>query len=282
LLSANTQIYRANGGANWVTQHTMPNNYIVAGVSFANSSTGIVTGYVNATSKSFILRTTNAGINWEESTLPQPNKVRKTDMLSGGTGYLLCDSGMILKTTNFGASWFINLNSHNPVFITINFLDESHGYAITLNNKLAFSSNGGTIWSIHDVAANTNLYSVQFIDPVIGYIGCSQGILKTTDGGITFNNMSSGLLPETFSLSQNYPNPFNPITNIKFNLPRSGFVKMTVYDVLGREITTLVNQQMQAGSYSADWDASAYPSGVYFYKIETEDFAETKRMVLVK
>jgi hypothetical protein len=57
---------------------------------------------------------------------------------------------------------------------------------------------------------------------------------------------------------------------------------MTVYDLLGREITTLVNQQMQAGSYSVDWDASGYPSGVYFYKIETADFIEVKKMVLIK
>jgi hypothetical protein len=95
-------------------------------------------------------------------------------------------------------------------------------------------------------------------------------------------NQISAEIPQDFALHQNYPNPFNPSTNIRFDLPEAGFVVMTVYDLLGREITRLVNQQMQAGSYSVDWDASGYPSGVYFYKIETEDFIEVKKMVLIK
>jgi choice-of-anchor B domain-containing protein len=90
------------------------------------------------------------------------------------------------------------------------------------------------------------------------------------------------LIAKGFSLSQNYPNPFNPVTNIKFELSESGFVRLRIYDLLGREITTLVNQQMPAGSYSADWDASAYPSGVYFYRIDTDEFRKTKKMMLVK
>ncbi len=89
-------------------------------------------------------------------------------------------------------------------------------------------------------------------------------------------------MPAAFKLYQNYPNPFNPVTNIKFEIPKSGLGKILVYDLLGKEITQLVNQQMQAGSYNADWDASNYPSGVYFYKLETVDFKETKRMVLIK
>ncbi len=94
------------------------------------------------------------------------------------------------------------------------------------------------------------------------------------------------LIANNFSLSQNYPNPFNPVTNIKFEIPvgngRDRSVKLIVYDLLGKEITTLVNQQMQAGSYSVDWDASNYPSGVYFYKLESENFTESKKMVLIK
>jgi hypothetical protein len=89
-------------------------------------------------------------------------------------------------------------------------------------------------------------------------------------------------VPLNFSLSQNYPNPFNPVTNIKFDLPESGFVELTIYDINGREITKLVQQQMNAGSYSADWDASGYASGVYIYSIEACGQKESKKMVLIK
>ncbi|HWA06161.1 MAG TPA: T9SS type A sorting domain-containing protein, partial [Ignavibacteria bacterium] len=91
-------------------------------------------------------------------------------------------------------------------------------------------------------------------------------------------------IPEKFSLSQNYPNPFNPVTKIKFDISGTSLAQtfLYVYDVLGHEIAVLVNQQLQPGSYEADWDASAYPSGVYYYKLESGDFTETKKMVLIK
>ena len=106
----------------------------------------------------------------------------------------------------------------------------------------------------------------------------------------------SGNVPAKFNLSQNYPNPFNPITKIRFDIPTplnppfdkggwtksGGFLKLTIYDILGREVTTLVNQHLIPGTYEAEWDASNYPSGVYFYKLVAEDYTQTKKMVLVK
>jgi hypothetical protein len=89
-------------------------------------------------------------------------------------------------------------------------------------------------------------------------------------------------LPNKFHLSQNYPNPFNPNTVISFQLPVAGFVKLKVFDLLGREIANLVNENLSAGSYKYDFNASALPSGIYFYKLETENFSETRKMVLVK
>jgi hypothetical protein len=89
-------------------------------------------------------------------------------------------------------------------------------------------------------------------------------------------------LPEGFTLSQNYPNPFNPSTKIDFTLPASGFVSLKVYDLLGREMMTLVNEQKTAGTYRATFDASNMPSGTYFYTLKTGSFSETKKMLLVK
>ncbi len=92
----------------------------------------------------------------------------------------------------------------------------------------------------------------------------------------------SSQVPDKYSLSQNYPNPFNPTTNINFALTKSGFTTLKIYDALGREISNLVNQNLQAGSYDINWNASSFTSGVYFYKLETEGFSDTKRMMLIK
>ena len=87
---------------------------------------------------------------------------------------------------------------------------------------------------------------------------------------------------ENYYLSQNYPNPFNPITRIYFDIPKSTFTKLIIYDILGRELATLVNQQLKPGSYEVEFDGSNLSSGVYFYKLVAGDYINTKKMVLVK
>ena len=97
----------------------------------------------------------------------------------------------------------------------------------------------------------------------------------------------SSAVPERFMLFQNYPNPFNPVTKIKFTLPLTKGAggmntELIIYDVLGREVATLVNEKLKSGTYSTDWDATNYPSGVYFYKLSYGNFNQTKKMVLLK
>ena len=89
-------------------------------------------------------------------------------------------------------------------------------------------------------------------------------------------------IPNTYSLKQNYPNPFNPVTKISFDIPKKSFVSLKVYDILGKEITTLVGEEKSAGRYILDFNASNLSSGVYFYKLESNDFVETKRMIVLK
>ena len=96
-----------------------------------------------------------------------------------------------------------------------------------------------------------------------------------------------GNLPATYTLGQNYPNPFNPTTQIAFDVPTKSHVTLTVYNVLGQQVTTLVNEKLSAGSYEADWDGRSsggneVASGIYFYRLHTESFTQTKKMVLLK
>ena len=99
--------------------------------------------------------------------------------------------------------------------------------------------------------------------------------------------MINSEIPNQFSLSQNYPNPFNPTTTIRFAIPlnvkrETSNLKLIIYDILGREVATLVNEQLQAGTYETDWDASNEPGGVYYYKLTSGDFSEIRKMVLVR
>lgn len=89
-------------------------------------------------------------------------------------------------------------------------------------------------------------------------------------------------IPDNFMLYQNYPNPFNPKTTINYDLPITSYVKLVIYDVLGREIKVLADEEFCAGKYEVEWDASNYPSGVYFYKLAAPAYTETRKMILLK
>ena len=98
---------------------------------------------------------------------------------------------------------------------------------------------------------------------------------------------SGDAVPGSFSLSQNYPNPFNPTTSISFNLPTSGHVELTVFNILGQQVATLVNGSLTAGQHEVTWNGAdesgdAVGSGIYFYRLTASDVAETKKMILMK
>jgi hypothetical protein len=162
------------------------------------------------------------------------------------------DSVFYATTTNY--NWNTYVGPVNSLSANVTTALPKPGY------KKTASDNCLTVW-----ASGTGVYATH---------GC---------GAITIGIQQNGTnIPSSYELKQNYPNPFNPVTNIEFSLPKGGIVKLIVYDILGKEVSTLINQDMKAGMYKADWDASVYPSGIYFYNITSEGFSETKKMVLVK
>jgi hypothetical protein len=114
----------------------------------------------------------------------------------------------------------------------------------------------------------------------IPYYWTNHSLRSSVITGIT--NFHEDLLSRSYCLNQNYPNPFNPSTTISFNLRSRSFVSLKVFDLIGREVATIVSEEMQAGSYSRQWNAFDLPSGVYFYRLQAGLFAETKKLILLK
>jgi hypothetical protein len=129
-----------------------------------------------------------------------------------------------------------------------------------------------------DLNDNLSVYSEQ-LEYIVGDNGC----LFCGDGDHIKNNLiTNNNIPSKYSVN-NYPNPFNPVTKIKYELPKDGRVNLVIYDMLGRVVETLVNNEFkQAGSYLIEFNGSKYASGVYFYRIQIADFSQIKRMVLIK
>lgn len=157
------------------------------------------------------------------------------------------------------------------------------GHLYNSKTYLHSTSNAGYTW-INDTLPDFTIRNMFFVNQSTGYAVGENGLIaKTTNGGgaIGIQTLSTEV-PGQYLLSQNYPNPFNPKTNIEFDIVKNGYVKVTVFDVLGEEITILVDQELQVGSYQVDWIATNYPSGIYFYRLDAKDFTMTKKMVLSK
>ncbi len=149
------------------------------------------------------------------------------------------------------------------------------------------TTNYGLNWVSKDFNPKIFAIGLALVDANNFFIGAGDynvpaQILKSTNGGNVFVNQIGTVVPSSYSLGQNYPNPFNPITNVKFSILNSGNVKIVVYDVMGREVQTLVNGRLQPGTYETSFDGSMLNSGVYFYKMVTDGYTETKRMLLIK
>ena len=122
-------------------------------------------------------------------------------------------------------------------------------------------------------AINSRISRENVMHTILGYFDGS--IVVGVQGGASSQ-------PLEYRLDQNYPNPFNPKTDVRYEISDVGFVKLVVYDILGREVVTLVNEKKAPGRYSVTWDASGQASGVYFYRLQAGSFIETRKLVLVR
>ncbi|MFA6457505.1 MAG: T9SS type A sorting domain-containing protein, partial [Bacteroidota bacterium] len=235
-----------------------------------------------------IFLTTNNGSNWNEvnSGLTSMDiysmAVMDTVIYAGASG------GGLFRSTNNGTQW----NSAN------NGLTNAAVYALAANGVNLFagtfagvycSTNNGVQWNAANAGlTNTSVYAMS----VSGAYLC----VGTFRGGvwrcplseiITSTNELHDALPTDFQLLQNYPNPFNPTTTIRYNLVKVDnldkvHVSLTIYDLLGREVATLVKEEQSAGRKEVQWNANSFASGVYFYKIEAGNFVTAKKLILLK
>jgi photosystem II stability/assembly factor-like uncharacterized protein len=271
-----------NGGSSW---EGISNNYSedIKDVKFFDTETNNGIGFaVGGGTNCLILKTVYGGLNWTQDPIVTPGKLYSVFFINQNTGFTVGNNGKYLKTTDGGDNWVVSTLGSGDLR-SIYFPDSLNGWIVGLAGRVYNTTNGGNNWTIQPNMGGNHM-SVHFANIQTGWIATNLGdIYQTTNGGNTIGvHQLSNEIPTNYLVSQNHPNPFNPKTNINFDITEKDNVKLTIFDVLGREITILVNQQLQPGSYKVDWDASNYPSGVYFYKLEAGEFIQSKKMILIK
>ncbi len=269
-----------NGGINWNKINIVEGflNNMMYAIQLLNSDTGIIAGVGG------IGRTTNGGLSWQRTFDNSMQDLGK-DSQNNLYAITLMD---FYKSTNLGMNWQL-LSSPWKASMDLKMVNSSTGYMACMFGNLLRTTNGGLTWDTWKLFTNGNLRAVFAIDTNKCWVVGERGyILSTLGSGIITNlNYQNTTMPELFLLSQNYPNPFNPQTKIKFDVPanvkgKTSNVKLVIYDLLGREVVTLVNEELKPGTYEVDWDASNFSSGVYFYRIISGNYIETKKMILMK
>lgn len=292
-------IEKANGYGQWYPQ-IIGFAGRLTGIYFLNDSLGWATGDSN-----LILSTKNGGLWWNQGTLPalppHPYYQGLCDVkfFSPEVGLCVGNADVIMKSTDGGASWkVVQLYPYSMGILFRAFIvNDSVAYAVGDTSAsgagiIEKSTDVGDTWISQHVSAPVG-YDAHFED--ICFVSDSEGwavggngvIVHTTNGGdSTGDSMATSVNPKiqiyNFNLKQNYPNPFNPTTAINYSLAKTSLVTLKVYDVLGREVKTLVNEQENAGDHSLSFDATSLPSGVYFYRLQAGTNIQTKKLTLVK
>jgi photosystem II stability/assembly factor-like uncharacterized protein len=267
-------VYKSlNNGSTWQSVNT--------GLPSANlsvSSLAVIGSNLFAGTGQGVFLSTNSGTNWSQVNNGLTGQyvyalaVRDTDLFAGTIGQ------GVFRSTDKGTTW-----THTSLVkdVTALIVVDTSLFAGTWSQGVYRMSNIDLSWKSVGLpgvyvtgfaADNGNLYAATM----------SNSIWKSSISQLTDVNETNNNTPGEFALSQNYPNPFNPTTTINYSVFKSGEVVLKVYNIMGKEIITLVNEQKPAGNYSVKFDAGKLTSGVYFYQLKSGDFISTKKLILLK
>ncbi len=277
-----------NAGVNWTKQYVPQYSGSSSGLSrgvygadMVDANTGFLVSYQPRP-----YRTTDGGTTWTIDSIPDGfgGFMYDIQMFSATSGYISGSSGRLYKLTT-GNFWdTVSVPTRSYSFNGLAFASPSAGYLFGSSGVAFSTTNSGTTWTKGNTNGSTMNNGFLTSDFKAFAVGSSGYIFKNNNvlTGVAGNENS--LLPTKYALEQNYPNPFNPTTTIKFSIPKAGIVTLKIYDVAGREVMRLLNNQSVSAGYQTQlFNGSMLSSGIYFYSLIVDNnLIATKKMVLVK
>jgi photosystem II stability/assembly factor-like uncharacterized protein len=286
-----------DGGISWteaVIDSSTYSTFPVYDIKFFNSKFGYASGGVFDCC-GIMWWTTNGGNYWFVADTPnvgpepiyQVHTIDSLNVIGVGGDFEWWGFGVAtMRTSDGGNFWDFEYIGISGVAWDIDFRTDYEAWApLGGEQKLIYSLDSGSTWTPVSTPDSTIIFKTIFPDSLHGFgVGFDGAIIKYKPIISSLENITSNL-PQAVELYQNYPNPFNPVTKIQFRISSASggeFVSLKVYDVLGREIAVLVNEELAAGSYEIQFDAGYLSGGVYFYTLSASDFRSTKKMILLR
>lgn len=268
-----------NGGLNWNNQPEV--NFTINGIKFINLDFGLACGDGGK-----IYKTINGGFNWSTRNSNTTGNLFALDVWNADTSVIVGAGGTVLLSIFGGDVWDPSPTglSASDQLNSVTFCGNSANIcAVGKNGRVIRTTNFGQNWLIQATSTSDELFGVDFANGFTGYaVGVTGRVIKTvTGGGVNIQQLGTEI-PANYSLEQNYPNPFNPNTVIRFDLPNNSYVNLDVYDISGKLVKKLISKEMSLGKYSVEFNGEGLNSGLYFYKLTTDRFSDTKKMILIK
>ena len=286
----NDFIFTTNGGQTWAPRNSGIFSD-VNGIYFQDASIGWGVSIVGT-----IYFTTDGGNFWTSQPCGSAFTLREAHFLHQGKGWTVGDNGTVVMYTDNTIP--VELNSfiasviENNVNLNWSTATETNNRGFEIERKVILgqssvnNSEFQKIGFIEGKGTTTNTSNYSFVDKGLAPAVYSYRIKQLDfDGSFEYFELSSEVTiesPRDFSLNQNYPNPFNPVTVIKFNIPIKGKVTLKVYDIIGNEVATLVNENKDAGVFEVKFNGEGLSSGIYLYQLRAGNFVETRKMTLIK
>ncbi|MGD1046553.1 MAG: T9SS type A sorting domain-containing protein [Bacteroidota bacterium] len=273
-----------NNGTSW----TGVNNGLTNTSGYFSRASGVGALVVNgtnlfaSTNGNGIFRSTNNGTSWTQVNSGLTDTIVFSLTVSGTNLFAGTSTGGIFLSTNNGTSWTqVDSGLTNDSYMSFA-VSGTNLFVGTALGNVYLSSNNGTSWTKVGSGLPGGALAVSGTNLFAGGLGGGGVWRRPLSEMITSVNRLSTDLPTNFSLCQNYPNPFNPTTTISFSLPSKAFVSLKVFDLLGNEVTSIISEELSAGTYSQQWNAANMSSGIYFYRLQVGSFTETKKLVLLR
>ncbi len=226
--------------------------------------------------------TTNYGVTWDQLFLTD-----NIEAVSVHDSLIIIGSYAqgVYRSSNYGQTWERTLNLSKKIRSVYQYGDYvfaagDTGFYVSTDKGINFTDKTAGLGnaSITSIVILNNYVFAANANYLSGNVSAFRSPLQELIGVINISTK----VPSGYELNQNYPNPFNPMTNIRFNVPKTEHASITIFDIMGREIAVLVNEQLKPGTYEVTWDGSNFSSGIYYYKIICGNYTDTKKMILLK
>ena len=268
----------------WQWFNPLPQNNNLRKVFFCNKEIGWAIGEFGT-----IIHTKDGGKNWKKQSSMTAKHLNDAYFIDVHNGWVVGDSGTILFTKDSGDSWTPIESGISENFLHTHFLDIEKGWVAGNNGIILHTSDGGNQWLRQSAETNTPLTSLHFTDITNGWaVGSASTMIHYTNLATSINdNHINRDLATHFSLMQNYPNPFTRDTYIQYDLYENAHVELTMFDILGRRVKTLVDCVQAPGYRTIYWNSkdkhgTTLSSGIYFYQLKSGNYSETCKMLILK